>query len=46
MSTNASSRLLQNQLQELQKNPVQGFHVELVNENNIYEWRCYVEGLF
>ncbi len=26
------------------KNPVEGFKVELINENNLFEWQVYLAG--
>jgi len=36
--------LLKNQLKDLTKNPVDGFSVGLVDDSNIYEWQCILEG--
>jgi ubiquitin-conjugating enzyme E2 G1 len=36
--------LLRNQLKELCKNPVDGFCIGLVDDDNIYEWRVMLEG--
>jgi ubiquitin-protein ligase len=43
MSTQAVARL-QKELKDLMKNPVEGFKVELVNENNLFEWQVYLAG--
>ena len=40
----ASSKILQNQLYEIQQNPVHGFAVDLFDESNIYEWKVFIEG--
>lgn len=42
MSTQATARL-QKELKELNKNPVEGFKVELVDEN-LFEWHVYIQG--
>lgn len=42
MST-ASSKLLQNQFKKIQSEPVEGIAVEL-NNDNLYEWRVFIEG--
>ena len=36
--------LLKNQLKDLTRNPVDGFSVGLVDDSNIYEWQCILEG--
>jgi len=43
MSTQATARL-QKELKELNKNPVEGFKVELVDEANLFEWQVYIAG--
>jgi len=43
-SSNYGAILLKNQLKELTKNPVDGFSVGLVDDSNIYEWQCILEG--
>jgi len=43
MSTQAVARL-QKELKDLMKNPVEGFKVELLNENNLFEWQVYLAG--
>jgi len=43
MSTQATARL-QKELKELMKNPVEGFKVELVDDNNLFEWQVYIQG--
>jgi hypothetical protein len=35
VNTNGTQKLLQNQLRKLKKEPVYGFTVDLVNENNM-----------
>ena len=42
--TNKSALLLSKQLQELTKNPVDGFSVGLVNDNDIYVWQVMIVG--
>jgi len=41
---NYGAILLRNQLRELTRNPVDGFSVGLVDDSNIYEWQCMMEG--
>jgi hypothetical protein len=41
MNTNASQKLLANQLKDLFKNPVVGFSVE-ADEKDIYVWYVYI----
>eukprot|EP00474_Spongospora_subterranea_P005361 CRZ05819.1 hypothetical protein [Spongospora subterranea] len=36
--------LLRNQLKELMKNPVDGFSVGLVDDDNMFEWQIMIEG--
>eukprot|EP01114_Cavostelium_apophysatum_P024320 TRINITY_DN947_c0_g1_i1.p1 TRINITY_DN947_c0_g1~~TRINITY_DN947_c0_g1_i1.p1 ORF type:complete len:228 (+),score=88.74 TRINITY_DN947_c0_g1_i1:238-921(+) len=43
MSTQATARL-QKELKELMKNPVEGFKVELVDDNSLMEWRIFIQG--
>lgn len=43
MSTQATARL-QKELKELNKNPVDGFKVELVDDTNLFEWQVYIQG--
>jgi ubiquitin-protein ligase len=43
MSTQATARL-QKELKDLNKNPVEGFKVELMDENNLYEWQVWMAG--
>jgi len=43
MSTQATARL-QKELKELNKNPVEGFKVELVDEASLFEWQVYIAG--
>lgn len=43
-SNDYGALLLKNQLKELTKNPVDGFSVGLVDDSNIYEWQCILEG--
>ncbi|XP_042490617.1 ubiquitin-conjugating enzyme E2 7-like [Macadamia integrifolia] len=42
--TAQTSLLLQQQLKDLLKHPVEGFSVGLVDENNIYEWSVNIIG--
>lgn len=37
-------KLLQNQLRELQQDPVEGFCCELPDDSNFFEWKIYIEG--
>jgi len=43
MANQASARLAK-ELKDLTKNPVGGFAVELVNEQNLFEWQVWIEG--
>jgi len=43
MSTQATARLTK-ELKELIKNPVEGFKVELVDDNNLFQWHVYIQG--
>ncbi|KAJ9056440.1 Ubiquitin-conjugating enzyme E2 15, variant 2 [Entomophthora muscae] len=43
MSSEQSALLLQKQLKELQRNPVEGFSAGLANDN-IYEWEVLIMG--
>eukprot|EP01088_Endostelium_zonatum_P004109 TRINITY_DN15329_c0_g1_i1.p1 TRINITY_DN15329_c0_g1~~TRINITY_DN15329_c0_g1_i1.p1 ORF type:complete len:236 (-),score=70.72 TRINITY_DN15329_c0_g1_i1:29-736(-) len=43
MSSNAAAKLLMQQYQKLQSDPVEGFAVE-IDESNIFEWKIYIEG--
>jgi len=43
MSTQASARLAK-ELKELIKNPVGGFKVEVISEDNLFEWNVWIEG--
>jgi hypothetical protein len=40
----ASQKLLQNQLKAMAKEPVEGFKVEIIDESDMYKWRCYIQG--
>jgi ubiquitin-conjugating enzyme E2 R len=40
----AAVKLLQNQLKKLLQEPVEGFTAELIDDNNMFEWRLYLEG--
>lgn len=42
--TAASSKHLQNQFKRIQSEPVEGIFVELGNDDNLYEWKVYIEG--
>ncbi|PVU99182.1 hypothetical protein BB559_000947 [Furculomyces boomerangus] len=44
MSFEQSSLILQKQLQELIKHPVEGFSAGLVEDSNIYEWEIMIIG--
>lgn len=39
-----SRRMLANQYRDLQKDPVEGFKVELKDDSNLYEWDVYIQG--
>ena len=39
-----SALILSKQLQELTRNPVDGFSVGLVDENDIYTWQVMIMG--
>ncbi|XP_008812035.1 ubiquitin-conjugating enzyme E2 7-like [Phoenix dactylifera] len=43
-STSQASLLLQKQLRDLSKNPVDGFSAGLVDDNNIFEWSVTIIG--
>jgi len=43
MSTQATARL-QKELKDLNKNPIEGFKVELLDENNLFEWQVWMAG--
>jgi len=43
MSTQATARLAK-ELKELHKNPVEGFKVDLVNDENLFEWNVWIAG--
>ncbi|TFK97817.1 ubiquitin-conjugating enzyme [Pterulicium gracile] len=42
--TNSNTLLLRRQLQELTKNPVQGFSAGLVDDDNMFEWEILIIG--
>ncbi|CEF67310.1 Ubiquitin-conjugating enzyme E2 G1 [Strongyloides ratti] len=44
MSHTQGKLLLQKQLQELQKNPVDGFSAGLVNDDDVYKWEVLIIG--
>ena len=44
MSETRSSLLLQKQLKDLTKNPVEGFSAGLANDNDIYNWEVLIIG--
>ncbi|KAK4336823.1 hypothetical protein RND71_043944 [Anisodus tanguticus] len=44
MSSNQSSLLLRKQLNELKKNPVEGFSAGLVDDSDIYKWDVLLLG--
>ncbi|KAF8048566.1 hypothetical protein N665_2475s0003 [Sinapis alba] len=44
MSANQASLLLQKQLKDLCKNPVDGFSAGLVDENNVFQWSVSIMG--
>eukprot|EP00761_Pharyngomonas_kirbyi_P013152 gb/GECH01013179.1/.p1 GENE.gb/GECH01013179.1/~~gb/GECH01013179.1/.p1 ORF type:complete len:238 (+),score=74.77 gb/GECH01013179.1/:1-714(+) len=39
-----SSRMLANQLKDLQTDPVEGFKVELADDSNLYNWDVFIQG--
>eukprot|EP01100_Stratorugosa_tubuloviscum_P004931 TRINITY_DN2246_c1_g1_i3.p1 TRINITY_DN2246_c1_g1~~TRINITY_DN2246_c1_g1_i3.p1 ORF type:complete len:619 (-),score=256.87 TRINITY_DN2246_c1_g1_i3:78-1934(-) len=39
-----ASKILQNSLNKLYKEPVEGFYCELVKDENLFEWKIYLEG--
>jgi len=43
MSTQATARLAK-ELKELHKNPVEGFKVELANDENLFDWNVWIQG--
>jgi len=43
MSTQATARL-QKELKDLNKNPVEGFKVQLADENSLFEWHVWIAG--
>jgi len=43
MSTQATARL-QKELKDLNKNPLEGFKVELLDENSLFEWQVWMAG--
>ncbi len=44
MALPQSALLLQKQLKELNKNPVNGFSAGLIDDNDIYKWEVLVIG--
>ncbi|KAL3091364.1 hypothetical protein niasHS_007157 [Heterodera schachtii] len=44
MSSEQSKLLLQKQLNELTRNPVDGFSAGLVDESNLYKWQVFIMG--
>jgi len=44
MSSASSARILINQLKKMQKEPVDGFTVELIDESDVYKWRFFIKG--
>jgi len=43
-SSTVAAKVLQNQLKDILKEPVEGFAVELKSESNLFEWNIYIEG--
>ncbi|KAF0979610.1 hypothetical protein FDP41_001278 [Naegleria fowleri] len=43
-AASSSARILINQLKKMQKEPVEGFTVELIDESDVYKWRYYIKG--
>ena len=44
MGTDQATLLLRKQLQELNKNPVEGFSAGVIDESDIYKWEVMVIG--
>lgn len=44
MASSQASLLLQKQLKDLNKHPVEGFSAGLLNENNMFEWNVLIMG--
>src|SRR5690606_16012591 len=44
MDSLGTQKLLFNQYTAIKKNPIHGFDVELIDENNLYEWNVFIEG--
>jgi len=44
MSESQSTLILRKQLNDLKKNPVEGFSAGLVDDNNIYKWEVVIVG--
>ncbi|XP_031261770.1 ubiquitin-conjugating enzyme E2 13-like isoform X3 [Pistacia vera] len=44
MASSQASLLLQKQLKDLNKHPVEGFSAGLLNENNVFEWSVLIMG--
>jgi ubiquitin-protein ligase len=40
----ASAKLLMNQFGEMKKEPIEGIFVDLVDEDNVYEWDVFIAG--
>jgi len=44
MAAQQSALLLRKQLNELKKNPVEGFSAGLIDDNDIYKWEVLIIG--
>ena len=40
----AAVKLLANQLLEIQRQPIEGFAVQLEDESNLFRWAVFIEG--
>ena len=43
-TTSSAIRALQLELKKIQEEPVEGFRVQLVNDDNIFEWEVAIFG--
>ena len=42
--TRSSQKVLALELKRLEDEPVEGFLISLVNDSNLYEWKCIIFG--
>ena len=42
--TRSSQKVLALELKRLEDEPVEGFTISLVNDSNLYEWKCIIFG--